>query len=246
MKLSCFLAFAVWLNACASIITTIGVHPLLFSLGFALEDKNYTVMHDLGHLACDITFTPNTFDPNIMVEYTLLLFVLFFIYVCYNDSSFPYALTRHIMRKMAVFYIVRAVCICITFIPDSRLSCSRSPNGFLRYLNESFCVPKDVYVQLNPYNTMGVNSYELFRHIHMKASQLIQNPHHCITCNDMILSGHSMIVILLFYVVSSYSRSLVLAVLSFLWMIIGLTSIVCSRLHYSIDVVLVFVFLLCA
>lgn len=131
---------------------------------------------------------------------------------------------------LGIVYCMRAFTVIVTSIPDSSPLCQ---------------------AQFHDEVTGAYKSLPMFPKVLWRALLLMQEPGRHITCGDMIFSGHTTILVmnaLIFYTycrpsnfvygprVELYTKRIRLSI--YLLSMLGVLSIIASRLHYTLDVFL--------
>lgn len=170
--------------------------------------KKYT-LPDLGH---DILPYIDDFElPNSIVEMQLYMFLGLLL-----THPKRMVVFRRSTLIMSIVYMLRSITVLLTSLPDSSRVC---------------------YEQFTDPLTGSYKAAKMFPTVFFKALEIFLNLGRDVTCGDMIFSGHTSVLILVCLVFRKYCINRVGRGVVYFITLIGLIAILCSHLHYTIDVI---------
>lgn len=165
---------------------------------------------DLGH---EILPFIDFFElPNFVVEMQLYMFLAL---LTFHPKRF--IILRRTTLMLGIIYLFRSITVLLTSLPDSSPIC---------------------HAQFMDSVTGSYKKNRLYPTVFYRALKILKNGGGDITCGDMIFSGHTSLLFLLYFMFHKYCPNPIIHGLVNFNTFLGVIGILCTRLHYTIDVVI--------
>ncbi|XP_077867503.1 sphingomyelin synthase-related protein 1-like [Saccoglossus kowalevskii] len=165
----------------------------------------------------DVVFKTLPFiaEGNAVANMAVVSSVIIFIAMLAIQTKLRYVALRRFLYTVPTMYLMRVVTLCVTSlpVPVSEIQCMPKTDGTMRtWVDRSF----------EQFITMSISTKE------------------GVVCGDLMFSGHTGILIYFSYFITKYTppSCRFLHVISWCTTVIGAVSLILSRGHYTIDVVI--------